>query len=806
MYPRILSIQVVMMLLACNSSLLLGRSLNNPEIIWISIFGAVAAFLVVDRMKLAELSGWMANLVCLLVLFYTMKDFIGGGSVTKLVSVANLLAYLLAVLLFQKKTPRLCWQIMVLSLLQVVVAAIFNLNFEDGWLFIIYFAVVTVAFMLQNDFQLWTRIHQANHRSREPLGQRQRAISRVATAASIPAIIVSTLPAGTPSTTSRWLLLPWVGGSLLFAFLLFHSLPHTRQDSGNPTAQRFMGTGKSWQANLDEQGIVPRSNALQFRARFFDLQTGEKVVLNSYPYFRGMAMSKLILDNGKTSWEAPYDHVFDFSSYHRQSGFPLSLVSSNNVRPVGLEIIMEPVTDPLLFAMMPAYRKQGAEFVPEFCRDLSALTRRRSKFTNGLTSFHYQLTTVIDRVNRPLPGWPYRSYFKEKSTSYPMQVDSPEHRMLTEMDPSRYPELTRVARLARQQNPTATRSELCQRLVEHFSSRNGYDYTVDYREVDRDRTLDPVEDFVRNHRTGHCAMYASALTLMLRSLDIPARYVVGFHGSDFNQLAECYIVHGRQAHAWVEAYLPPEACSEEMMERGIAGPGGAWLTLDPTPPVQMESSNEAIDLARSIWQDYVISPDHNKQRYHGGGPLEKASLADSRTRQVLDSIFRFAQSSRLFQISLLAGVLLLIGYYSLRTQSLAPTARRSIPQANPVRRWTGKFVGVFSRDLGRRISGQPEGAPTIPFYRQCEMLLKKYWGLERQPSQTQREFARQAGSVILQKVDDEALKSGIADLLPQVTDAFYQARFANTPLDREVIAGLENQMRDMEHQLKKRHR
>ena len=63
---------------------------------------------------------------------------------------------------------------------------------------------------------------------------------------------------------------------------------------------------------------------------------------------------------------------------------------------------------------------------------------------------------------------------------------------------------------------------------------------------------------------------------------------------------------------------------------------------------------------------------------------------------------------------------------------------------------------------------------TIPFYRQCEMLQKKYLGTERKPSQTQREFARQAGSVILQKVDDESLGTGMAGCCPQVTDAFYQ--------------------------------
>jgi hypothetical protein len=70
---------------------------------------------------------------------------------------------------------------------------------------------------------------------------------------------------------------------------------------------------------------------------------------------------------------------------------------------------------------------------------------------------------------------------------------------------------------------------------------------------------------------------------MLRSQGIPARLVVGFHGGDYNAMAGSFMVRGRHAHAWVEAYLRPEDCTPEMIERGEAGSGGAWLLADPTP-------------------------------------------------------------------------------------------------------------------------------------------------------------------------------------------------------------------------------
>ena len=52
-----------------------------------------------------------------------------------------------------------------------------------------------------------------------------------------------------------------------------------------------------------------------------------------------------------------------------------------------------------------------------------------------------------------------------------------------------------------------------------------------------DPTLDPVEDFLVNRKSGHCEYFASALALLLRSVGIPARVVNGFKGGDWNGMA-----------------------------------------------------------------------------------------------------------------------------------------------------------------------------------------------------------------------------------------------------------------------------
>ena len=67
--------------------------------------------------------------------------------------------------------------------------------------------------------------------------------------------------------------------------------------------------------------------------------------------------------------------------------------------------------------------------------------------------------------------------------------------------------------------------------------------------------LDPVEDFLVNRKKGHCEYFASALALLLRSVNIPSRIVNGFKGGDWNELTETMNVRQKHAHSWVEAFI-----------------------------------------------------------------------------------------------------------------------------------------------------------------------------------------------------------------------------------------------------------
>ena len=98
------------------------------------------------------------------------------------------------------------------------------------------------------------------------------------------------------------------------------------------------------------------------------------------------------------------------------------------------------------------------------------------------------------------------------------------------------------------------------RKLERYFSENGFIYSLDY--VPSDNSIDY---FVFESKTGYCAGYATAMTLMARAAGLPARYVEGFAAFEKNEEGQMVIRDG-YAHAFVEVYIP----------------GAGWLTFDPT--------------------------------------------------------------------------------------------------------------------------------------------------------------------------------------------------------------------------------
>jgi transglutaminase-like putative cysteine protease len=80
---------------------------------------------------------------------------------------------------------------------------------------------------------------------------------------------------------------------------------------------------------------------------------------------------------------------------------------------------------------------------------------------------------------------------------------------------------------------------------------------------------DAVDYFLFQEQKGYCEYFASAMVVMLRTLDVPARVVAGFREVPYDQEAGGYLYTEKQAHTWVEVYFP---------EYG-------WIPFEPTPGV-----------------------------------------------------------------------------------------------------------------------------------------------------------------------------------------------------------------------------
>ena len=82
-----------------------------------------------------------------------------------------------------------------------------------------------------------------------------------------------------------------------------------------------------------------------------------------------------------------------------------------------------------------------------------------------------------------------------------------------------------------------------------------------------------MEDFLVNRKKGHCEYFASALALLLRSIDIPARIVNGFKGGDWNELTQSMNVRQKHAHSWVEAYVGQDPQRQPALDHPGPHPG-----------------------------------------------------------------------------------------------------------------------------------------------------------------------------------------------------------------------------------------
>jgi protein-glutamine gamma-glutamyltransferase len=78
-----------------------------------------------------------------------------------------------------------------------------------------------------------------------------------------------------------------------------------------------------------------------------------------------------------------------------------------------------------------------------------------------------------------------------------------------------------------------------------------------------------VDEFWLDRKLGFCEHFAASLVVVLRAMDVPARVVTGYQGTDAVPVDGYYIVRQSNAHAWAEYWQS----------------GEGWVRVDPTATV-----------------------------------------------------------------------------------------------------------------------------------------------------------------------------------------------------------------------------
>lgn len=129
-----------------------------------------------------------------------------------------------------------------------------------------------------------------------------------------------------------------------------------------------------------------------------------------------------------------------------------------------------------------------------------------------------------------------------------------------------------------------------QSILNYFQN---YNYSL---KVAFDNDKEPIIDFIFNKKSGFCLHFASAMTLMLRSIDVPAHLVSGYIVHEYNKNMQSYVIRERDAHAWVEVYDKNS---------------NSWKRFDPTPASQMAqymtTDSSIIDQVILYLKSYIIS-------------------------------------------------------------------------------------------------------------------------------------------------------------------------------------------------------
>ena len=672
-------------------------------------------YLLLMRKSLSISERWTSYVTLAYFAFYAADYFYFSRSFIS--ATVHMVLFIMVIKIFSVRRDRDLLYLAVIAFLMLLAAAVLTVDTTFLITFSLFIVVAIATFVsmeMRRSEREWMSVGVAPHQE----GKFQRSLAGIA----------SLLGALT----------------LVGAALIFFVLPrlNTAGYLRNFGTQAAIMSGFSQEVQLGGIGQIQQSDAVVMHVQ---------VLYGSMPRdmkWRGISLANF---DGQRWWNAPEENV-----PHGLNDVPLDLVQLNGsafyseaarlprLPTLTYRVVMEPLGLNIFFLAPVPMKLMGNYPSVELASDGSVFNAHRVATANGFQDIDNAQAIGVYTAESDVRD-PEIYVRNSNSRDYPPRIANL-YLQLPQIDP-------RVSALARKITASADTNYARAHAIDLYL-RTHYGYTL---KLPGRRVPDPLAYFLFERKKGHCEYFASAMTVMLRTLGIPARVVNGFRGGEYNDLTNSYIVREKDAHSWVEAYFP---------EFG-------WVTFDPTPAGDTVSGNGSfsrvalyMDAASELWREWVINYDFTHQ-------MKLSADISSTTRHA-----QFTLTSWL--INKYRRAVEMVLDWQQRLGRMTPQEMASwcvvlgLMLALP---FTPKAWRTFDR---RRKARDPRQAPRTAASFWYVRMLKRVarHGFRKQPAQTPAEFASSIGD------------PGLREDVVVFTEHYERARFADSVEDAERLPAL----------------
>ena len=676
-----------------------GR-LDALSLIVVSLALVGRAFLLLRRAETVIPERWDTYLTFAYVLFYALDFFtISGSFVTASV---HLVLFSMVVKIFSVRRNRDFLYLAILSFLEVLASAVLTVDTMFLAWFALFLLLTITTFV---SFEMKRAAEADPHRATAP--RVPSRVMRALTAAGV--LLMAAILAG---STVLFFLIPRLSAGYLSSF----------------APRNEFSSGFSDHVQLGEIGQIKQTDNVIMHVQIDGDTEGQNTELK----WRGVALSNF---DGKV-WSNPASEDAEIiAGYGTRYDLLGAEIRRHNLnpyvndyrlaKPLAYRVVMEPISTSVLFLASVPWQFQGNVRQISVDENGAVFNADRNRLAESYRAYSLLPQPSLDEA-------------RAATGEIPRDLALLDLQLPPRMDP-------RVKDLSEQITSQAATPYDKAVAIELYLSKN-YGYTTFLGSTPPE---DPIAYFLFERKEGHCEYFASAMAVMLRTVGIPSRVVNGFRGAQFNDLTDTYIVRGRQAHSWVEAYIP----------------GYQWVTFDPTPPdprpvvTQWSRMGLYLDAAKEFWREWVINYDFLHQRTLGTAAAVGSKRVAFDFRQwirrqyVMLLLKAFRMHRNLVREPWKWGSEAVGGALAICLLILSPTLWRSLRRNR----------------VARNPQRAPQQAASIWYARLTRTLARR--GVRKRPSQTAQEFA--------QEIEDEVLRGPVRVF----TEHYERARFGESVED-----------------------